>query len=76
MKKKTKGIFIENMEKPNCCFDCPFILKDSIATKNIGYYKIIYNCKFIPEDEEDGWQDMKWAMNNVQSWCPIRKMEV
>lgn len=75
MKKKTEGIFIENMEKPKCCFDCPFILKDSIATKNIGYYKIIYNCRFIPEDEEDGWQDMKWAMNNIQSWCPIREME-
>ena len=30
-----KGIFIENIEKPNCCFDCPFTLKDSIATKNL-----------------------------------------
>ena len=75
---KEKGIIIRGMEKPNCCFDCPFLTKPEtihqffeVEGKRKQYFKHVYNCTLIPEDEEDGWHDLEWVMENIQPWCPI-----
>ena len=78
-----KGIFIAGMEKPKCCFDCHFLTKPEtihqffeFEGKRKQYFEHVYNCTLIPEDEEDGWHDLEWAMENVQPWCPIVEMKI
>lgn len=74
MKKKTKRIIILGLEKPKCCNDCMFHTSEMSPVRNkFGFYKLIINCKLIPDDEEDGWHDFNWGETNIQEWCPIRE---
>ena len=48
---------------------------EAIASILTAYspHNAIYMVEVVYLDYD---QDWKWTMNNIQSWCPIREMEV
>ena len=47
----------------------------SPVRNKFGFYKLIINCKLIPDYEEDGWHDFDWAEKHIQNWCPIEDVK-
>lgn len=70
------SILIKGIEVPERCAECPFVIcgRTSATDENRYWYKHIYNCRYKPEEIEDGWIDTPEALNGRQPWCPISEV--
>jgi hypothetical protein len=68
------------MEKPDRCFECPF-LSESVnmfvpdSPKGKKYFEAMWKCKLAPNDVEYPWRSYDQVSKTVEKWCPIEDVK-
>ena len=72
------SVFIKDMEMPNNCMECPFAIREELIERidsDSEKRTRIYNCRWKPEDIEDGWLTFSKASTIRQDWCPMMEVK-
>lgn len=75
-----KKIIVKGMEKPDRCFECPF-LSESVhifvadSPKGKQYFEAMWKCKLAPDEVEHPWRSYDQVSKTVEKWCPIEEIK-
>ena len=73
-------IQINGLNKPENCFDCPFLSESMhvyVPNSPPGkhYYEAVWKCKLAPDKIEDPWRGYEYISKNIEPWCPIKEIK-